>query len=317
MSLFFVGLNPRWQMYKFLPYGVNVMYSAAGAWDETKRKWRPIRFPKQANLRWLDMGGFTALNRWGDYPFTIGNALNLVALIAPNFYSTLDYPCEPDIARKAVLQTNVERIEATVQNAVEMACWECLVPSATMVPVIQGYTLEEYCRCIDLYAAKGLVRPYMAVGSMCRQLSNQELHALIPGIYAYACKAGCEYLHFFGLKLSPALRDLSRYIWSRDSAVALDAYDAEIRTCQGGRRWPRGQEEKAVRFEAFRRRVWAMGLQFEGDSLVPIGNVPSDLLDLFDPGVVYDDKHTGFIDTGTMAHLQEMMIWDNPSPNLG
>lgn len=31
-SIFLVGLNPRWQMYKFLPAGINVMFSAAGFW---------------------------------------------------------------------------------------------------------------------------------------------------------------------------------------------------------------------------------------------------------------------------------------------
>lgn len=33
MSLFYIGLNPRWQMYRFLPDGLNMMFSAAGFWD--------------------------------------------------------------------------------------------------------------------------------------------------------------------------------------------------------------------------------------------------------------------------------------------
>jgi hypothetical protein len=59
-SIFFTGLNPRWQMYKFLPDGINVMFSAAGFWDDDKREWRRrAKFKRSFGLRWLDCGGFT------------------------------------------------------------------------------------------------------------------------------------------------------------------------------------------------------------------------------------------------------------------
>ena len=98
---FFVGLNPRWQWFRWLPQGLNVMYSAAGFWDDRRQTWRrKNRFFPWAGLRWLDCGGFTALNRWGEYPWTTAAYCCLVALLRPDWWAAEDYPCEPDISRR-------------------------------------------------------------------------------------------------------------------------------------------------------------------------------------------------------------------------
>lgn len=258
MTVFYVGLNPRWQMYKFLPRGLNVMYSAAGFWNDGR--WRRKRFPRGSGLRFLDCGGFTMLNRCGTYPFTTVNFMNLVAFLRPDYYVPLDYPCEPGISRQLGLMTNEQRIEKTVENAVEMVHWEGHV-GGRMLPVIQGYTLGEYKRCIDLHVQAGTMRDYMAVGSMCRRIEDSELHKLIVGISEYV---GVSKLHFFGLKLSSALCDVQHLIYSQDSAVALDAYSADARRLRGGRRWPRGQREKEVAFLSFLARLDGLGLRWEG-----------------------------------------------------
>lgn len=258
----YIGLNPRWQMYKFLPAGINIMFSAAGFWDGFDNWRRPIkRFPRLAGARFLDCGGFTLLNRYGEYPFSVVNYANLIVALRPDKYATMDYPCEPEISRSLDLMTNTERIAATVANALALAEWERQLPGQ-MVPVIQGYTLDEYQYCIDLYRRAGLIRDYMAVGSMCRRISTPELNDLIPGIYQAARRAGCQRLHFFGLKLSPDLIPLGCYIHSRDSAVALDDYDDELRQQRDGRRYPRGQREKQAVFEAFLGRLDQLELQY-------------------------------------------------------
>jgi len=232
------------------------MYSAAGFWDAGE--WRRKRFPKKSGLRFLDCGGFTMLNKHGEYPFTTVNFMNLVAFLRPDYYVPLDYPCEPGISRNLGLMTNEQRIKKTVKNAAEMVQWETHV-KGQMVPVIQGYTLDEYKRCIDAHADAGTMREYMAVGSMCRRLSNDELHNLITGIAQYA--EGVR-LHFFGLKLSPALANLRELIYSQDSAVAMDAYDKKLRMARDGRRWPRGQIEKKIAFESFLRRLRKLNLEY-------------------------------------------------------
>lgn len=259
MSIFFIGLNPRWQNYKWLPDKLNVMYSAAGFWNNGS--WRRRKYLPKSGIRWLDSGGFTLLNLYGKYPFSIIAFMNLVAFLNPHYYASMDYPCEPDISRQLDLMSNAERIKATVANAIAMTEWESHV-RGKLVPVIQGYTLDEYRQCIDLYHKLGTIREYMAVGSMCRRISNAELHNLIPGITDHARQASVKRLHFFGLKLSESLRDLSEFIWSRDSAVALDDYDPELRKLRGGRRWPVGQDEKKQAFHIFLNRLDRLGLNF-------------------------------------------------------
>jgi hypothetical protein len=203
------------------------------------------------------------LNQYGDYPFSAVNYANLIARLKPDYYATMDYPCEPEISRNLGLMTNLERIKATVQNATELAEWESQL-QGQMVPVIQGYTLDEYLYCLDLYNQAGLIRDYMAVGSMCRRISDEELGQLIPGIYYAAKRMGCTKLHFFGLKLSPALEAYDEMIYSRDSAVAMDSYDNEVRAKRGGRRFPRGQAEKQENFEVFLNRLDGLGLNYLG-----------------------------------------------------
>lgn len=257
---FFVGLNPRWQWFRWLPQGLNVMYSAAGFWDPDRRDWRrKNRFFPWSGLRWLDCGGFTALARWGEYLWTTAAYCCLVALLRPDWWAAEDYPCEPDISRRAQLATNRQRIDATVARARAAAHWEDQVPGV-MVPVIQGYTLDEYRYCLDRYHSAGLIRPYMAVGSVCRRLSDEELHTLIPGIAAAAAAAGCQRLHWFGLKLSPGLADLAHHLHSRDSSAVYDAYHPDRRVVGG--RWPRGQGEKRQRFADFFSRLDDLELSY-------------------------------------------------------
>ena len=137
-ALFFVGLNPRWQMYKFLPDGINIMFSAAGFWNNDTGEWRRnTKFKRTFGKTFLDSGGFTLLNQYIDYPFSTINLANLIARLRPHFYVPKDYPCEPEISRSLGLMSNAERIKATVKNAVELAEWERQLPGQ-MVPVIQG-----------------------------------------------------------------------------------------------------------------------------------------------------------------------------------
>jgi hypothetical protein len=263
-SIFLVGLNPRWQMYKFLPKGINVMFSAAGFWDNDEQEWRKgKKFKKSFGLRFLDCGGYLMLQKYGDYPFSVTNYANLVARLTPHFYATMDFACEPNLVdqAKSKIKTVRGRIEATVTNAVKLAEWENQLPGQ-MVPVIQGYTLREYLLCLLLYREVGLIRDYMAVGSMCQRTNSKELSELIPGIYHAAQRLGCTKLHFFGLKLSPSLEIYDEMIYSRDSAVAMDSYDNEVRARRDGRRFPRGQVEKQENFEMFLSRLDNLGLKY-------------------------------------------------------
>lgn len=249
-------------MYKFLPDSLNVMFSAAGFWDADIGEWRKgKKFKKSFGLTFLDCGGFTLLNNYGDYPFSVINYANLVARLRPNYYATMDYPCEPEISRELELTSNQERIRATVKNAVALAEWEDHLPGR-MVPVIQGYDLDEYIYCLDQYDQAGLIRPYMAVGSMCRRISDTQLAELIPGIYYAARSRGCDNLHFFGLKMTESITTYNDMIYSRDSAAVLASYHGHIRRQRNWRRFPKSKKEKEDQFMAFLDKCQKMDLNY-------------------------------------------------------
>jgi hypothetical protein len=258
----FTGISPRWQQFSWLPDGLHIMYSAGGAWNNRKKEWRAMVYPRNAGKRWLDCGGFTLLNKYGDYPFTVANYANLVAATRPTFYATMDYPCEPNINRTMALRDNRQRIKATVDMAAQLMAMGPMIDTGTAVPVLQGYTLDEYLYCLELYHRRGLVRPYMAVGSMCKRSNDVEILDLLPPIYEAAVSAGVKRLHLFGLKLSDVLKPLHGMIWSRDSAAVLFAPDAATKRRWGGRRWARGQKEKRYAFEYFWNNAEQLGLLY-------------------------------------------------------
>ena len=264
--MFYFGLHPTWQQYRWLPAGINVMFSASAYVPRFIQdgKWPRWRFFSFAGRRWLDCGGFNLLNQYGEYPFTVPNWLNLVAQLKPYYWATLDYPCEPEISRSLGLMSNRERIEATVGRSRECLDYAEMVEGQP-VPVIQGYSLDEYRHCIDLHAQAGTIREYMAVGSMCRRLSSAELNILIPGIYEHVRQAGVERLHFFGLKVDRALTPLRQFIHSRDSAAILDSRCNVLRAQRDGRRFPRGQDEKRIVVEHFCSTLDEMELKYVCD----------------------------------------------------
>lgn len=253
---FFTGLSPRWNYAPWIAPGTHIMYSAAAFWQADKQAWRRRPYPKQTGMRWLDTGGYLLLNKYGRYPFSPDNFANLVSQLQPDFYGTPDYPCEPDISRGLRgLMSNEERIKATVEQAVKLAELEPLLGRRPqMVPIIQGYSLDEYIYCLDLYKNAAMLRPYMAVGSMCRRANSPELLAILPRLHDYAESLGVHALHLFGLRLTCQVQAVAGHIWSQDSAAVFYAPDKETKEAWGGR-FPRTLAQKESAFLFFWARV--------------------------------------------------------------
>jgi len=201
-------------------YIENVMVSAGSLWSSQRGKFIR-RNPPEHTRFFLDSGGFSLLNRYGDFPFSREEYLGLIWHYEPDYAATMDYPCEPDINRKIylgsgeaskALRTNEERIKATVDNAVWLLEREVPAPT-TIVPVIQGYTAEEYIRCIDMYERRGVfeVADYFGIGSMCRRWRTDDIAKLVVKLVNYVWSTHPHVkFHMFGLKLS-ALRHKAIY----------------------------------------------------------------------------------------------------------
>jgi hypothetical protein len=191
------------------------------------------------------------MNIYGDYPFTPDEYLDLVSHYHPDLAACLDYPCEPDIARGCRLQTNTDRIEATIDHTAYLLRWT--ISTTRFLPVIQGYTIDEYAICIGRMATKGLLRDYMAVGSMCRRWQLPQLQETMSAIYRLVCDAGVTdpKLHWFGLKLQAIADPVCRpFIYSCDSAAWSIAPGNT-----GLPKYPQSPDDEQWRFERYRSRL--------------------------------------------------------------
>jgi len=240
VTVFFIGTSPR-DAY-MLPDGANIMLNARQFWNGMG--WARHGRTSRGGLTFLDCGGYVFFNEHGYFPFTAAAYLNLVAYLKPDYYASMDYPCEPSISSALSGMDVMARIRATVENCQLLADMECMT-GGSLVPVIQGWQVEDYQFCLDLYLSAGLIRPYMAVGSMCTRSNTAEIADLVIGVHAAATRAGVKQLHFFGLKRSDYLRPVQYLIHSQDSAAVYYAPTAEIKRTWGGKKISTRQSGKA------------------------------------------------------------------------
>jgi len=178
------------------------MFSAFWFWKRPRFRGQP-RMPKTTQNLFLDSGGYQAFTRFSGYPFTVEQYARYVDRIKPTFVATMDYPCEKELT---LLDSRKERIKETVNNAVELADLEEIIGfDAQIVPVIQGYSGQEYIHCIDLYNEVGLPLDYIAVGSLCKRKNMKEIRDVLLAIKYVLPKSK---IHAFGLSLS-AIKDFA------------------------------------------------------------------------------------------------------------
>lgn len=116
----------------------------------------------------IDSGGFTCN---GKYPL-VKEYLNTIRIMNPDIFACQDFMCEPFFIKKTGLSLNTH-IENTVLSYINI-CEEISKSDfdyGYCIPVIQGWTLEDYQFCIDLYHSYGinLNYSYVAIGSICKR----------------------------------------------------------------------------------------------------------------------------------------------------
>jgi hypothetical protein len=189
----------------------------------TKRKTLPRALGPWA----LDSGGFTELQMHGRWTIEakqyaaevrrfrdeIGN----LAWAAPQ-----DWMCEPIViaggevngVRFAGSGLSVKSHQIrTVANLLEL---RAIAQDLPIVPVLQGWTLDDYLRCWDFYDMAGIVlerEPIVGIGSVCRRQATKEAVTIFERLSLEGLKGR---MHGFGVKTAglPAVVD---YLASADS----------------------------------------------------------------------------------------------------
>lgn len=163
----------------------------------------------------LDSGGFTQLDTLGRWTITADqyavevrryrDEIDHLAWAAP-----MDWMCEPRIRARTGL-TVVEHQRRTVDNYLTL---RHAAPDLPIIPVLQGWELADYLRCVDLYSNTGVdlsTEPLVGLGSVCRRQATGEIGAIVTALSSLGIA-----LHGFGVK-SAGLRSYSAYLSSADS----------------------------------------------------------------------------------------------------
>ncbi|RAY16378.1 hypothetical protein DPM19_05740 [Actinomadura craniellae] len=155
---------------------------------------------RRAGCRWaLDSGGFTELSLNGRWTTTPAQYAEAVAQYAEHlgrldFAAPQDWMCEPFMVERTGLSV-AEHQHRTVANYLELTA---LAPHLPFIPVLQGWKLPDYLRCVELYAAAGIdlaALPRVGLGSVCRRQSTAEIGHIVATLAGLGLR-----LHGFGVK---------------------------------------------------------------------------------------------------------------------
>lgn len=159
----------------------------------------------------LDSGGFTELSMFGEWRTSVNEYVEAVARYADigrlEWAAPMDWMCEPHMIEKTGLSVR-EHQERTIANYLEIR------DQGPFIPVLQGWTLSDYERCVDLYDEAGVdltAAPIVGVGSVCRRQDSAEI-----GRIFHALSGAGIACHGFGVKKEGVAR-YGRYLASADS----------------------------------------------------------------------------------------------------
>lgn len=169
----------------------------------------PVNPKWVAAVPWfLDSGGFTELQQHGRWRTTATEHIERTRRAARlghlEHASPQDWMCEPAVIAGGQMGplrfhgtglSVAEHQQRTVANLVEL---RTLAPDLPWVPVLQGWTVDDYHRCADLYEAAGVdlaAEQLVGVGSVCRRQAMGEAQDIMRTLSERGYR-----LHGFGFK---------------------------------------------------------------------------------------------------------------------
>lgn len=165
---------------------------------------------RRASREWaLDSGGFTILKDHGRWIITPGQYVAAVRRYRDeigqlSWCAPQDWMCEPAVIGGGVFGGQrfagtglsvAEHQRRTVANFLELTT---LAPDLPFIPVLQGWDLADYLRCVELYTTAGIdltKLPLVGLGSVCRRQSTGEIALIVTTLARMGLK-----LHGFGVK---------------------------------------------------------------------------------------------------------------------
>lgn len=183
---------------------------------------RKSRFSAPVGGWMLDSGAFTILNKYGFYP-TSPNEYATEAerwrLLVPGLRIVVaqDYMCEPFVLAKTGL-TVAEHQRLTIERYDSLLVAWVLVGDASVpiMPVIQGWTPDDYVTHLRAYGTRLAFGAWVGVGSVCKRQGDPA--AIYAVLVAIKNERSDLRLHGFGVKIT-ALKEarIRALLYSADS----------------------------------------------------------------------------------------------------
>lgn len=191
----------------------------------------------------LDSGAFGSAFWDGGYTYSLDDYLEIVDRVQPDYWVSMDYPCEPNIMRD--LPTRARIIKSVENTKILNAA-----PFPGFLPVIQGWEVADYLYCVELMKQYQLIKPVMGIGSICRRGKQAPIVEIIRHISEGL--PGIKF-HAFGVKIN-TLRynngEILNYLHSIDTA----AWQFNEKDELGGWR-PRTHQEISRRLVGYREKL--------------------------------------------------------------
>jgi hypothetical protein len=233
------------------------------------RRLAPRRTLPRATTDWaLDSGGFTELSLFGEWQTPPGQYVAAVRRYAENigrlqWASPQDWMCEPWITAKTGLDVTAHQ-QRTVDNYLQL---RDTAPDLPFVPVLQGWTLQDYHRCVDLYDAAGVdltTQHTVGVGSVCRRQGTAAIAVILESLAARGLR-----LHGYGVKID-GLQLASTHLTSADSMAWSYAARMDARTGRGYPGCTHGTCANCLRYALRWQARVVRGLTYE-QTAIPLG----------------------------------------------
>lgn len=170
----------------------------------------------KARTSWaLDSGAFSEIAKHGkwtlspeDYVAAVRRYKDEIGKL--DWAAPQDWMCEPYMVEKTGLSVE-EHQRRTVASVVQL---RKLAPDLPFVPVLQGWSLADYLRCVRMYEAAGIdlaAEPIVGLGSVCRRQSTEEIGVIVGRLAGLGIR-----LHGFGVK-TEGVRLYGEHLASSDS----------------------------------------------------------------------------------------------------
>jgi hypothetical protein len=169
-------------------------------------------FPRARGSWALDSGGFSELSLNGRWVTTEDAYVEAVQRYSEeigrlDWAAPMDWMCEPHMLELTGLSVR-EHQERTVQNYLNLR------DRGPFIPVLQGWQLDDYLQCVELYESAGVdlrMQPTVGVGSVCRRQHTSEIDEIMRTLHGLGLR-----MHGFGVKVA-GLRRYGQHLRSADS----------------------------------------------------------------------------------------------------